>query len=429
MCFSVFHHIPAQVSFAALLVASVGKGAAASISHPNCNATFDRVYREEVESRVDNMNLDSTKFHYMDFTGSGVFLNRQVSGLTDIYSSGVFGNPHSKSKSSSLSTDYVDGIRKKIFAFFSADPDEYWVIFTRSATGAIVLLGDAFPFSANSSFAYTQANHASVLGIRSIAKSKGASIDSMTEEDVEAWIATAPSSNSTGLTSSENKSYSLFAYPAKENWGGVMYPLQWIERVQNMSNDDHEWLVLLDAAAYIPSKRLNLSEVKPDFVDISFYKLFGFPTGVGALIMRKDSERKLSRTYWGGSSIYVATSSEDWLLRYNDHSKWEDGTLPFMEIASMETGFEAIEYLGGIDAIAEHVDCVGKFLSAKLQSLKHSNGRPMILLYGNHYNNTSQQSYSTSNFNIVLQMSWQRLDSSSAMAACAITVHALVLLD
>lgn len=38
-------------------------------------------------------------------------------------------------------------------------------------------------------------------------------------------------------------------------------------------------MVLLDAAAYIPTNRLDLSVVKPDFVTMSFYKVFGYPTG------------------------------------------------------------------------------------------------------------------------------------------------------
>ncbi|KAL7534934.1 hypothetical protein ACHAWF_005002 [Thalassiosira exigua] len=223
----------------------------------------------------------------MDFTGSGMYLNRQIEEVSKTYSNAVFGNPHSKSKSSMESTHNLHEMREKILDFFSADPSEYEVIFTRSATGALVLMGEAFPFSSNSSFAYTQANHASVLGIRSIAISKGARMGSVTEEDVNEWLASGSSANPAlarvPVVSSDGntKSYSLFAYPAKENWGGVLYPLHWIKQVQDMSTEDHEWLVLLDAAAYVASQRLNLTDVHPDFVDISFYKMFGYPLVLG----------------------------------------------------------------------------------------------------------------------------------------------------
>ena len=41
------------------------------------------------------------------------------------------------------------------------------------------------------------------------------------------------------------------------------------------------WYVLVDAASYIATNPLDLSAYHPDFVPISFYKLFGYPTGLG----------------------------------------------------------------------------------------------------------------------------------------------------
>lgn len=45
------------------------------------------------------------------------------------------------------------------------------------------------------------------------------------------------------------------------------------------STEDHKWLVLLDAAAYVPIHPLNLTETPADFVTLSLYKVFGYPTG------------------------------------------------------------------------------------------------------------------------------------------------------
>ena len=39
------------------------------------------------------------------------------------------------------------------------------------------------------------------------------------------------------------------------------------------------WDVLLNVAAFVPTSKLDLSEVKPDFVPVSFYKMFGYPPG------------------------------------------------------------------------------------------------------------------------------------------------------
>jgi len=49
----------------------------------------------------------------------------------------------------------------------------------------------------------------------------------------------------------------------------------WLDRKAH----EHGWDVLLDAAAFVPTNPLDLSQVKPDFVPVSFYKMFGYPTG------------------------------------------------------------------------------------------------------------------------------------------------------
>ena len=71
--------------------------------------------------------------------------------------------------------------------------------------------------------------------------------------------------------------HNLFAYPAQSNFSGVQHPLDWIAQAQA-----HGWDVLLDAAAFVPTNQLDLSRWQPDFVPLSFYKMFGYPTGVGA---------------------------------------------------------------------------------------------------------------------------------------------------
>lgn len=58
-----------------------------------------------------------------------------------------------------------------------------------------------------------------------------------------------------------------------------MYPRRWVRAVQAQSTPARRWKVLLDAAAFLPSHPLNLTETPADFVAMSFYKLFGYPTG------------------------------------------------------------------------------------------------------------------------------------------------------
>jgi hypothetical protein len=54
----------------------------------------------------------------------------------------------------------------------------------------------------------------------------------------------------------------------------VLFPLG-LWQVHAKSTPSHRWLVVADAAAYVPTHQLDLSAVQPDFVPISFYKIFG----------------------------------------------------------------------------------------------------------------------------------------------------------
>ena len=71
----------------------------------------------------------------------------------------------------------------------------------------------------------------------------------------------------------------------------------------------------MDAAKFTASHPLNLTEARPDFVTLSFYKLFGYPTGVGALIIRSATAAELKKHYWGGGTVSIAgagrTASDD----------------------------------------------------------------------------------------------------------------------
>ena len=62
-----------------------------------------------------------------------------------------------------------------------------------------------------------------------------------------------------------------------------------------------------DAAAYVPTSQLDLSKVHPDFVPISFYKIFGYPTGMGALIARKEALSKLHRPWFAGGTVKIVS--------------------------------------------------------------------------------------------------------------------------
>lgn len=221
---------------------------------------------------------------YLDYTASGQYQVSQIREQSDLLTDNLFNNPHSRNPSSLFTEDSIHEIRNKILAFFNTNKDEYSVVFTSGATGALKIISESFPWEPNSEFWYSLYNHNSVLGIREIALDNKVSYRCFDEDEINKKIEDAEK----GKVRMQDSSYNLFAYPAECNFSGSKFPLEWIEKFHNRKiwGKNVTWLVILDAAAFVPTNKLDLSKYRPDFVTISFYKMFGWPTGLGALIVK-----------------------------------------------------------------------------------------------------------------------------------------------
>ena len=171
-------------------------------------------------------------------------------------------------------------------------------------------------------------------------------------------------------------SNNLFAFPAQSNFSGVQHDLAWIERAQAKG-----WDVLLDAAAFAPTNRLDLSQHQPDFVSLSFYKIFGYPTGIGALIARRDKIAKLRRPWFAGGTITIATVTAQKHYLHDGSEGFEDGTIDYLNLPGVEIGLKHIENVG-VDQIHERVVSLTGWLLDQLSELKHSNGTAVVRIYG-----------------------------------------------
>ncbi|MDH5591141.1 MAG: aminotransferase class V-fold PLP-dependent enzyme, partial [Gemmatimonadota bacterium] len=169
---------------------------------------------------------------------------------------------------------------------------------------------------------------------------------------------------------------SLFAFPAQSNFSGVKHPLELVVEAQNLGYE-----VFLDAAAFVPTNPLDLSEVSPDYVAVSFYKMFGFPTGVGALLARKEAIRRLRRPWFAGGTVeYVSVQNRIHQFRV-DAEAFEDGTLNFLSIAAVTPGLEFLAEVG-MDRVRERVRQLTEVLLDSLRGLCHSDGSPLVEIYG-----------------------------------------------
>jgi molybdenum cofactor sulfurtransferase len=322
----------------------------------------------------DYGRLDADRHVYLDYTGGGLYAASQIREHAEMLNAHVFGNPHSSSLSSTKTTELVEEARRMVLAWFNTSASEYTAIFSANATGALKEVGEAFPFASDGRFLATFDNHNSVNGIREFARAKGAGVDyaPLTMPDLRI---DRPRLDAL-LSAAHAPGRSLFAFPAQSNFSGVRHPLDLVEHAQSLG-----WHVLLDAAAFVPTNRLDLSAVHPDFVTISFYKMFGYPTGVGCLLVRNSALSALARPWFAGGTVNFASVQGLAHFLSPREAGFEDGTLNYLGIPAVTIGLRHLERIG-LDVIHTRVGCLTEWMIGRLLALCHRNGRPMVRIYG-----------------------------------------------
>ena len=325
--------------------------------------------------------LDEQGQIYLDYTGAGLASRSQLDAHHSRLTNYTSGNPHSINPTSQIANDLVAKTRTRVLEFLNACPREYAVIFTANATGAARLVGEAYAFGRHSRFVLTADNHNSINGLRRYAERAKARTDYIsiqTDGDMRtssADVKAALRPRRMGCLFKDS-CRSLFAYPAQSNFTGVTHPLCWVKLAQDRGYD-----VLLDAAAYLPTSDIDLSQIKPEFVIVSWYKLFGFPTGVGSLVVRRDALATLNRPWFSGGTVQAALVGVKWHMLNDDETAFEDGTLNFLSIPDVHFGIDWLLQLGR-EATAARVRWLTERFIRSLHALRHTNGKPMAVIYG-----------------------------------------------
>lgn len=312
--------------------------------------------------------LDANGAAYLDYAGAALYAESQIEAHRALLARSVFGNPHSAHRASADSTTAIDAARQRVLRFLDAG-DDYDVCFTANTTGAIHLVAEAYPFAPGVPFVLTADNHNSVNGVREFARRAGAPVTYLPlRADLRLDHPEARLGNIGGG--------GLFAYPAQSNFSGVQHPLSLVRTAQSLG-----YHVLLDAAAFLSTYPLSLRACPADFVVLSFYKIFGYPTGVGALVARRDALAALSRPWFAGGTVDYASVAVDRSRLRARHEGFEDGTPSFLDIAALESGFELRDTVGP-GPLLRHVHAMTEMLLEGLLSLRHSGGEAMVRLYG-----------------------------------------------
>jgi molybdenum cofactor sulfurtransferase len=318
--------------------------------------------------------LDATGHVYLDYTGGGLHAASQLDAHVELLRREVLGNPHSGNPTSRASTALVQRVRDEVLEFFHAPPHEYLCIFTANASAALRLVGESYRFTPASTYALTADNHNSVNGIREFARRKRAAIAYVPV--VAPDLRVDRGAMSAALAAADPSARNLLAFPAQSNFSGVQHPLDIVDEAHASG-----WDVLVDVAAFAPTNRFDVAQVRPDFVVCSFYKIIGYPTGVGCLLVRRDRVEALERPWFAGGTVTIASVQGDGHYLHDDEAAFEDGTVDYLNIPAVGMGLQHLERIGR-DAVHERVQCLTTWLLDALADLRHADGRPVVEILG-----------------------------------------------
>ena len=134
----------------------------------------------------------------------------------------------------------------------------------------------------------------------------------------------------------------------------------------------------MDISALACHGPVDLPSLGADFACLSFYKMFGYPTGLGALFIRNGTADMLqlscvlvseivenscigvvgvsidvahllteSKLYFGGGTVGAISSTQPFnAFREQPNERLEDGTVSFLGIATLAPGFSVLQQLG-----------------------------------------------------------------------------------
>lgn len=317
---------------------------------------------------------------YLDHAASPPFPRSLPHALATHLNTTLLSNPHSQSPSSTSTSNAIAASRRLVLGrLFGVTPEDGWdVVFTSGTTAGLKLVGESIDWR-DGSFVYPVESHTSLIGIRDLALRSGGRV--------------IPVSNTKQLPS-HLKSTTLIALPLQCNATGQRH-LQTLRKLcaaPLSTTQQPRPLILVDAASYLsPSQTFPLFEFPyasaPDLVACSLYKILGYPTGLGCLIVKRSSWSRLtSKTYHGGGTLDSYTPTMVWKQpRKNPIEAFEDGTSNYHSIVGLGTAFEVWDGVFGVDMDMRRswVEGLTRKLFKGMMGLKHGNGKEVVRIYTN----------------------------------------------
>jgi molybdenum cofactor sulfurtransferase len=313
--------------------------------------------------------LEQEALTYLDFASSNLYAPSQVQNHVRLLNEQLLSNPASNTPTGKRSRQLIEESREYLLNYFNTSSKEYLCIFTQNATEAIKLVAENYPFEAGDHLLMSLDNHRAVSSIFEKALQKEASLNFTPVNHTDLRLNERMLIDHLDqLVYGKNK---LFVFPAQSNLSGVKHGLEWV----NISRSKG-WNVLLDGTAYLAGSQLDLQQYPADFVSMSFYKIFGYPSGLGALLISRSAFDKLLRP-WNANTHHQSKSSS----LQEDATLFESGSLNYQQIPAIPLGLKWLQNIGQ-EIIEKRIETLTSWMLDSLQSLRHTNGKRVVKLYG-----------------------------------------------
>ena len=334
---------------------------------------------------------------YLDAAAAPPYPSGLVKAVADELSTKLLSNPHSKSPSAISTADQITSVRLRVMRelFGIQDTHNWHLVFTSGATASLKLVGESFDWKsvassskASPGFSYLLESHTSAVGIRVIAARAGVTSSTFSENDDLTQVGAS----------------GLVVLPLQCNATGRRYS-DLVKRVCRAKRNDT--LVMVDAASYLSSSsRLDMLQVlpeeTPDMIAFSFYKIFGYPTGLGGLLVKASAAPRLSnKTYFGGGTVDSVLAESRWTKpRKEFEARFEDGTVNIHGIVAVNKALDYYgETFGPWAARSEYVGGLREKLIRAMRGLMHGNGSAVVRFYPE--NDAEKEFGPIINFNIL----------------------------
>lgn len=166
----------------------------------------------------------------------------------------------------------------RVANYFGVCLEDYSVVFTAGCTASLQLVAHSLSLCSSASHGtllFPRDLHTSAIGIRDIFRERGAEVRCIEDAEMMPEVV-----NQVLSCNSDASHRVLCLLNAQCNFSGARLD-QEVVRTTRDTIGDRGWL-LLDAASLASCGAVDLEEwALPDFVTLSFYKIFGYPTGLG----------------------------------------------------------------------------------------------------------------------------------------------------